>query len=270
MIGHIMQAHLEIASGKWNHGMDRLRNSLSYNTNSNPTALEFEILFSLMPFYPASDSLLAMLRNRLTDTIGTVDINKPWEYNYFTPHDPLHFYIHLYLIGMINARLVQYEDALQYAGKLDKSRMYEFMHAMPGNFSKRIQSEVYRLQNKPAEALAALHGTENGVPFVLITNSPLFSQPYERYIRGELYYQLGRYEDALAWYYSIEGISVFDAPYLAPSYLRRAQIYEELGESRKAEKYYSLFVDLWKECDPELAYHVEEAKEKLKRFTIIE
>ncbi len=51
--------------------------------------------------------------------------------------------------------------------------------------------------------------------------------------------------------------------YLGPSYRRIAQSYDELGETDKAIDYYTRFIDLWAECDPEFQPLVDESRDRL-------
>ncbi len=92
-----------------------------------------------------------------------------------------------------------------------------------------------------------------------------------RYLRAEILYGEGRYEEALPWFTSLDdGGYVVEARagmfYLGPSYLRRAQIYEHLGEHENAIAFYTRFVTLWKDCEPELRPQVEAAQERLDRL----
>ena len=50
----------------------------------------------------------------------------------------------------------------------------------------------------------------------------------------------------------------------APSSLRRAQIYAQLGRQEEAAEHYSRFIELWKDCDEELRPLVIEAEAKLR------
>jgi regulator of sirC expression with transglutaminase-like and TPR domain len=45
--------------------------------------------------------------------------------------------------------------------------------------------------------------------------------------------------------------------------LRRAELYERLGDRKQAIEHYSRFVELWKGCDPGLQPSVERAKARL-------
>ncbi len=48
------------------------------------------------------------------------------------------------------------------------------------------------------------------------------------------------------------------------SYLRRAEIYEHLGETDKAIAYYTRFIELWQEADANLQAQVEQARQRLE------
>jgi hypothetical protein len=44
-----------------------------------------------------------------------------------------------------------------------------------------------------------------------------------------------------------------------------AQIYERRGDRAKAAEHYGQFIELWKDCDPELRPLVESARQRLAR-----
>ncbi|NNE34829.1 MAG: tetratricopeptide repeat protein [Rhodothermales bacterium] len=52
--------------------------------------------------------------------------------------------------------------------------------------------------------------------------------------------------------------------YLGPSYRRLAQSYDELGQTERAIDYYTRFIALWSDCDPEYIPLVDEARERLE------
>ena len=56
-----------------------------------------------------------------------------------------------------------------------------------------------------------------------------------------------------------------DYAFLAGSYKRLAELYDAKGDREKAASYYSKFIDLWKDADPELQPKVAEAKARLAR-----
>ncbi len=93
--------------------------------------------------------------------------------------------------------------------------------------------------------------------------SPFYSQANERYLRAGLLVAANRQQEALRWYSSFREASLYDLVYLAPSHLRRAEIYERLGEREKAALHYRRFVELWSDADPELRSMVEHAEAHL-------
>jgi tetratricopeptide (TPR) repeat protein len=54
---------------------------------------------------------------------------------------------------------------------------------------------------------------------------------------------------------------------LAGSYKRLGELYEARGDRQKAMLYYTKFVELWKNADPELQPKVAEVKKRLARLT---
>ncbi len=123
-----------------------------------------------------------------------------------------------------------------------------------------------------AQALEALDEAEQyhrrGPPLSFWV-SPLKDQVLNRYLRAELLFAEERYDEALPWYASLNDagfLSSFGLPYLGPSYLRRAEIYEHLGETEKAIDFYTRLVELWKDADPELQPYVEEARGHIDRL----
>ena len=85
-------------------------------------------------------------------------------------------------------------------------------------------------------------------------------------MRAELLRRLWRGEEALGWYESLPTITPFGLVYLAISHFRRGEIYESLGQEEQAVEHYSRFIELWRDCDPELQPLVEDAKEKLSEL----
>ena len=53
---------------------------------------------------------------------------------------------------------------------------------------------------------------------------------------------------------------------MAPSHLRRAEIYERLGDKSQAVEHYTRFLDLWKDADPELQPTVRDVKQRLAKL----
>jgi eukaryotic-like serine/threonine-protein kinase len=77
---------------------------------------------------------------------------------------------------------------------------------------------------------------------------------------------LTRYTDAT----SIMGKMNNDQYFLARSYERLGELWENKGDKAKAAENYTKFIDLWKTADPELQPKVAEAKARLAKLTGVE
>jgi len=79
----------------------------------------------------------------------------------------------------------------------------------------------------------------------------------------------GKQDEAIAWFerylasnYPFRSRDT-DFQFLAGTYKRLAELYEAKGDREKAASYYSRFIDLWKDADPELQPKVADAKRRL-------
>jgi tetratricopeptide (TPR) repeat protein len=64
------------------------------------------------------------------------------------------------------------------------------------------------------------------------------------------------------------GIPSVDATWLAATYLRLGELWEDKGDRTKAASYYARFVDLWKNADPELQPRVADVRRRLARLRV--
>jgi tetratricopeptide (TPR) repeat protein len=61
-----------------------------------------------------------------------------------------------------------------------------------------------------------------------------------------------------------------DADYLAGTYKRLGELWQQKGDRQKALGYYLKFVDLWKNADPDLQPRVAEVRRRIARLRDIE
>ena len=100
-------------------------------------------------------------------------------------------------------------------------------------------------------------------------HSPLCEQHLNRYLRAEILFAEARYREALPWYAALyDGYYHWGALYLGPSYLRRAQIHEHLGEPDESMPLYQRFVKLWQDSDPAARPMLEQAQAALYRLSM--
>ena len=77
---------------------------------------------------------------------------------------------------------------------------------------------------------------------------------YERYIRTPDIVRLG-------WILRLGN----DGTQLAPAHKRLGELYEHRGDRERSRHHYTRFVELWRDCDPELRPAVIEVQQKLSR-----
>ena len=77
---------------------------------------------------------------------------------------------------------------------------------------------------------------------------------------GQLYLELVQPRDAIRWLNTFVSVS---STYWPVAYLYLGQAYEQLGDLEKAAEYYTQFVELWKDADPELQPRVQSARQRL-------
>jgi tetratricopeptide (TPR) repeat protein len=92
------------------------------------------------------------------------------------------------------------------------------------------------------------------------------------YELGTIHDRLGRSDSAIAAFErvaatpTLESTRTIESYALAPSLKRLGELYESRNDRRKAAEYYSRFVDLWKNADPELQPAVREVRARLAQL----
>jgi tetratricopeptide (TPR) repeat protein len=155
-------------------------------------------------------------------------------------------------LGAIDARLGRARDALAAADELERRRTGDRRDAFAAQLARSVRAQVARAAGKPAEALRILAATQPETWYQLAITSPFYSGACERYLRAELLRELGRHEEALAWYSALGESSPYELIYLAPAHLRQAQIHEQLGRRDRAVFHAARAAEIWDSCDADL------------------
>ena len=178
--------------------------------------------------------------------------------------------IQAFLLGLTNWRLEEEEAVEAYVADLDRLSVAQPDDSLAYSLARTLEGlQVWR-RGEPERALQFFDDARLHFP-VWVTGAGFYDEPLVHYLRAEILYGEGRLEEALPWYASLDDGGVAPAAlagvfYLGPSYLRQAQIYDQLGENDTAIDFYERFIELWKDCDVELRPHVEEARERLGRL----
>jgi tetratricopeptide (TPR) repeat protein len=263
VVGHVVLAHLALAQGRWKAAQLELAKAEQLDF---ATGIEYRALLSALPFLPVTDTKLAALRAAIErlDT-GTAASAAP-ALDSFSAHHGLHSHLRLYLLGLLNVRLGQSATAIECANDLEQLGGSRAQINLAGDLSRSLRAQAAQYRAQPADALDWLESSKMESSYELAVDSPFYSQAYERYMRAALLHELGRLEEALAWYNSFGEISVYDLIYLAPSHLQRGEICETFGEREQAIQHYTRFIALWQNCDPELKPMITNAKARLAQL----
>lgn len=249
-------AQIELMNGRWHAAQRQLDTAATLDP---ATALEHRALFSLWPLQQVSRSELIALRDSVQRWKAVPGPSN--ETSLTAEHGPAHPYLRLYLVGLLDAHLGDTTAALTHATELERRAGSAFAPKFVTNLGRGVRAEVARLNGRLEQALRILEPRMDGTEADSAGNvSPFFGNEYQAFAAADLLYRLGRHDEALIRY---SGLAAHLFHSGAPAHLRMAEIYEQKGDRRKAAEHYAHFVELWKDCDPELRPVVEGARHRL-------
>lgn len=129
-----------------------------------------------------------------------------------------------------------------------------------------VRAQFFWRSNRPEDALRELDAIEREVWYLSTLTSPVYGQVLERYLRGEILFQMGRMEEAIPWFANLSQIAPYEVAFRPLAYERLAQIHESLGDSDAALDYYRRFAEFWVEADPALQPRVGEASARIEEL----
>jgi serine/threonine protein kinase/tetratricopeptide (TPR) repeat protein len=258
--GHVVRAHLEFAGGRIRSAERELERAAA---EGSVEALEFRALFALAPFIPVGRGKLVALRAELSARNLGDPLDAPPPIPHFAPHHGVHAHVRLFLLGLLDARLGAFGDALDRALELEAASPSSDDIAL-ASFAATVRAEVAGRRSGPAAALAVLEAHELGTSMERALSSSLYAHGHSRFARAEWLLAAGRGDEALAWFESLADFSVLDAIYLGPARLRQAGILAARGDEHLAAPHYRWFLELWADCEPSLRPRVEEARARTR------
>jgi hypothetical protein len=186
--------------------------------------------------------------------------------------------VRLLLLGSLSVRLEDFSAAARYASTLealpgqglDASHGYgaDVYESWARVGSQTVRAMAARAQGRTREALQRLESVEPEMfGFPLWARVAAFPDvTLQRFLRAELLRELGRDEEALAWYpYSVSHQWITGSLFLPLSHLRMAEIHDRRGNREAAIHHYTLFTLLWRDADAELRPLVERASRRSRR-----
>lgn len=261
--GFEFMAHFEAGAGRWSAA----QNYFDQFSKLNPVAaMESRALLAVSPFAPFSHTELRTMRNELLQFDPELARPSMDPAFVFAVHNDIHSQLRTYLLGLLSARLGEEAELQAYADELEGMDSPAHSGSLIHDLSLHLRAEAAVLHGEHAQALALLERAKRQSWFEFIWVSHVYSHIHSRFLRAELLKRAGRYEEALGWY--VQESDFPEMLYTAPSYLRSAEIYQELGQIEKAIGYYTRFVRLWQNCDPELQPALQRAKRQLAALTV--
>ena len=262
-LGHVWLADLEQALGRPSAAQAELEKVRPLNPAAS---LEYRALLATLPFFSISRSRLEAIREDLLRFDPRAVPDSVSSQSQILIHDGLHPLLRHHLLGLLEARLARYPEALQRASELERFAAPPEAGSLSADLARSIRAQVALGRGRSQEALSLLEKASQDLPYLSTIASPFFARPLDRFTRAELLRDLGRDDEALGWYGSFANYTRYDLIYLAPSHFHRAEILEKLSRPREAADEYQRFLDLWQDCDPGLRPLVDQAKTRLAKL----
>lgn len=257
-LGHRMSAHLEVSAGRWSEAKQEIERAGGLE---GVAAAEHGALLSASLILDLPAAEIETARTRL-ENLKLVQASVAHPATWLAPHEGLHDYLRLYLLGMLEARAGRIREAITRASELESAPAPEGPGAcsLIHDLALSVRAHAAWSAGEPDKALALLEETKMEARFDQTLWSPFYSQAFERWSRAELLLHSDRLDEALAWYGSFDQNCVYNLMYETASYYRRAQIRERLGDNAMAAAHYARFAELWHGCDPAMRPRVDEAR----------
>ncbi|HEX4381496.1 MAG TPA: protein kinase [Myxococcales bacterium] len=167
-----------------------------------------------------------------------------------------------YLMGVL---AVQAGDL---AAAQEQARALETMPSLEGSsitsdLALAMQARILAARKDYAAALAKMDKQQLRIPM-------RFARRYGRagdiFFRASLLEALDRPQEALPLYEALDFYNITSPAFLPAANLRRARIYEKLGDTRRAIERYEIFAELWKNCEPEEQAQLEQVQSRLAQL----
>lgn len=196
---------------------------------------------------------------RLEDLLGYLERTpaevirrKTWVPPYEDLTDRFIGYERDYYRALVLIRLGRTSEAREILEILRAAEPFPGLGSVKTDAEWSLEAELRLAGGDREGALAALRSMDLSVPHA-ITVRYLPDAPRARFLRAELEAELGDIETARTYYVSLdEAWSAFDNFYRPRVYERLGRLAEREGDIEGAIGYYTRFVDMWAECDPEL------------------
>jgi hypothetical protein len=239
-LGHIMLAHLAMARGRRAQADHLL---LVASRHAPEWSMEVRALFAALPFGDVPPGTRAALEAELRgwnpdSPRGAMSLP-------LALHDGLHRHLRGFLLGLLRARAGDASGVAAEAEGLAELSVPTGAGPLIDRLTRTLDAEALWLRGRPADALARLERPGPSVWFQHAVASPFYAGTYERFLRADLLAELGRVEEALAWWQTVAQRSPFELVFLAEAERRQARVLERRGRLEAARRHRARAEALW-------------------------
>lgn len=262
-VGHAMRAHSLVGRGRQRDAAAEIAKIAAYDEVS---ATELEAFLSVAPLAAVDRATLERLRSEV-QSLDLASVSPSGNPSFFfNIMEDRHEIARLYLLGVLSARLGETAAARGYAAEVEAAAVPRQGGTVTSDLAAGLRAHAAVADGRPEEALERLEEIRMNVFYQNAMATPYDGLVRERYTRGVLLQEAGRYEEALGWLAHLGEVGYAELSYVPAATLRQAEICEALGQPSKAAEHYAAFVERWRDADPELQPIVAEAQANLRRL----
>ncbi|HLG04791.1 MAG TPA: hypothetical protein VI383_01450, partial [Gemmatimonadales bacterium] len=257
--GHLMAALIELARGRRSLALASAARAESLDP---ARGLEVRALIATAPFLPVDSAESRRVRAALEAEFAR-ETTVPLAESFFLPDpDRIRPLLHRYLLGLLSAALGEPDQALRWAGELDRAASPQADTSLARDLALAVRAEVERTAGRNDAALETLQRMREPPRYQLVLPSPFDPRVRERFLRGRLLEERNRPAEARALYLMMGRRSVYDLPYLAPALFRLASLHELEGDTPAAIDFNRRAAGLWDQADPDLRPQASAARSR--------
>jgi len=253
--GFTRLAYLDAALGRWASAGEHMAAALPLDS-AETIELNAELL--LAPLMPASKQQLAQSQREMAGLERRYgDYWSLW----MVPFQA-------YVTGMLSARLGDADTAERYATVLDTvqpGRQWRVLYSR--ELAHCIRAEAAWASGDSAAANAELAQLREEAIRIPVGGNLFRCRSQLDYMWAGYMMDTGNPEAAIRAYQRGGSGELWSVAYLPIKHLKLAELYEATGDTEKAAEHYGEFVELWKDCDPELRPILTDIQSRLSRLS---
>jgi len=168
------------------------------------------------------------------------------------PEAQVRGHLKLYVEGLLDARLGNFDAALRAANELERLGGWRPARTLGARLAAELRARVMRARGNPAGALALIERADAGPghpAFRWASYSPLLDLSSWRWLRAELTAEVGRELEALGWYQAFLESEDNTAFFIPAAHLRVAELQHRLGNDEEAGRHARRLIEMWSAPD---------------------